>query len=44
MGSDDKASPGATPAAPRCTDMSLDAPRFASAEDRNARGRKPAGA
>jgi len=44
MGSDDEASPKATSAAPRCTDLSLDAPRFASVEDRNACGCKPADA
>lgn len=38
MGSDEEASPKATSAAPRCPDMSLDAPRFASVQDRRGCG------
>jgi len=41
MGSDNEADPEATSAAPRCTDMSLDAPRFAGVKGKNACRRRP---
>jgi len=38
MGSDEEASPKATSAAPRFPEMSLEAPRFASVQDRKGCG------